>query len=159
MGRGRPLIVTREIAHTIYKSYEALRLDGVGYKEAYEIIQSDVLEDFSVRISLDTVRVFTSMTFDKYREVNNPVLPRNPDISFILDVFTDDKLEYTAKEVWKIVGGNKIGISSSLNAYAEAGILTLIEGRPKRFKRNPESPFYILCGGKVEETEKGILKG
>jgi len=61
--------VTREIADIIYKSYEALRLDKVKYKEALEIIRSDLKEDFKKNFSINAIRHHIYYTFDEYRKL------------------------------------------------------------------------------------------
>lgn len=166
-------IVTREIADNIYKSYEALRLDRVKPKEALKIIQSDILDEFGVKVGLGTVKSYTRQTFDKFKESLRKyyqsekgretrrkyyILLHNPDISSILDVFTDDDVEYTVKEIWEMVGGPIAHVYRSLNAYAKVGVLIVIKGRPKRFKRNPKSPYSVLCDGKFEEAERELFR-
>ncbi len=171
--------VTREVADTIHKSYDALRLDNVKPKEALEIIHSDVEEDFGVKIGLGTVRTYACQTFDNVRESlrkyhqsekgketrrryyqKHPqklVLPRNPEIDSILDVFPDDDTELTAKQAWEKFGGNRWEVHSYLNNYAKLGVLVITQKRPKKYKRNPESSYYVLCDGKYEEVEREMF--
>ena len=65
---GKQRLVTREIADTIYKIFEVLRiLDGLEQKKAYEKIQSDIFDEFGIEISTGTISFYCYQTFDEVR--------------------------------------------------------------------------------------------
>lgn len=83
-----------------------------------------------------------------------PIIPRDPNINSVLDIFTNNRTTYTTRDVWKKVGGSIWTVGDILNKYADAGVLLIEEGRPKRFKRNPL--FAKVCDGAFEKAEKEI---
>jgi hypothetical protein len=83
-------------------------------------------------------------------------LPSNPDIRTSLDVFRSDKDEYTIKEIWGMMGGKYIRVASGLKSLAQAGVLLVVDGMPKKYKRNPK--YAMICDGAYEEAQKEIFR-
>ena len=51
------------------------------------------------------------------------VRPRNMKFSNVADVFCDESIRHTSKEVWELYGGNYRYVNIALNRYCGYGIL------------------------------------
>jgi len=83
------------------------------------------------------------------------VLPINTEMPSVLCAFRDKRDEHTAKDVWRIVGGDYIEVKSHLHSLTKDSVLLVRGDRPKIYRINPK--FESMCGDSAREIFGGYL--